>query len=347
MREASLLAQRFHARTLALSGEPARVVDEVGFDSGVWRGGFSASDDGLLAYHNVTGGVGGQFTWYDRAGRALEKIGDRSEAYVPQLSPDGRRIAFLIGDPSNDVWVQELDRGIRTRMTTQGGVAASPVWSADGTEILYVTQEQDGFTLLATPANGAGQRRVLYRQRERMELTDRSRDGRFLLYDHGDLGITDVRVLSLAGPPGAFPLVATPFVDRNGRFSPDGRWVAYTSRETGRDEVYVTSFPGASTRLQVSGGGGRTPRWRGDGRELYFVSGDGTLMAAAVDGTRSRFVVREVKPLFRVNIFDGPRTNLTAYDVSPDGQRFLVNSAGDVGEPRVALISSWLAELSR
>jgi eukaryotic-like serine/threonine-protein kinase len=291
VREASLLAQRFDPGTLTLSGEPARVADQVGLDLGVWRGTFSASDTGVLAYHTVARGVGGQFTWYDRAGRPPGKVGDRSEAYVPQLSPDARRLAFLVGDPSNDVWVQELDRGIRTRVTTQGAGVASPLWSADGADTLYVTQEQDGFSLVATAANGAGQRRVLYRQRERMEPTDRSRDGRFLLFDNGEVGVTDICVLPLAGPPKALPRIATPFVEHSGRFSPDGRWVAYSSRETGRDEVYVASFPGASTRVQISGGGGKTPRWRGDGRELYFVSADGTLMAAAVDGTGGRFVV--------------------------------------------------------
>ncbi len=346
VREASLLAQRFDPGTLTLSGEPGRVSDGVGFDSGVWRGTFSASENGVLAYH-VAGGVGGQFTWFDRAGRPLEKVAERSEAYVPGLSPDGRRLAFLMGDPSNDVWVQELDRGIRTRLTTQGGVVPSPVWSPDGTEILFVTQEPSEFTLSTTPVDGTGQRRVLHRSRERMEPTDRSRDGRFLLYDKGDVGMTDVWVLPLAEPSKAYPLVATPFVDGKGRFSPDGRWVTYTSGDTGRNEVYVTSFPGAGTRLQISGGGGKTPRWRADGRELYFVSGDADLMAAVVDGTGSRFVVKEVKTLFRVSLYNGPRTLLTAYDVSPDGQRFLINSAGDAGDLRVALVTNWPAELNR
>jgi serine/threonine protein kinase/Tol biopolymer transport system component len=347
VREASLLAQRFDAGTLTLAGEPTRVADEVGFDSGVWRGTFSASQNGLVAYHNIAGGVGGRFTWYDRFGRALETIGERSEAYAPELSPDARRLAFLVGDPSNDVWVQELDRGVRTRVTTQGAGVVSPLWSADGTEILYVTQQQDGFSLVATAANGAGQPRVLYQQRERMEPTDRSRDGRFLLFANGEVGVTRIFVLPLAGPHKPFPLTANPFVEHSGQFSPDGHWVAYSSRETGRDEVYVASFPGSGTRVQVSGGGGRTPRWRGDGRELYFVATDSTLMSAAVDGTGGRFVVREVKPLFRADLFTGPRTSLTAYDVTSDGQRFLVNSAADTGEPRVVLISNWLAELSR
>jgi len=347
VREASLLAQRFDPASLTPSGEPVRVADEVGFDSGVWRGTFSASENGILAYHAVGGGVGGQFAWFDRVGRPLGKVAERSEAYAPSLSPDGLRLAFLIGDPSNDVWAQELDRGVLTRVTTQGGVVPSPLWSPDGAEILNVTQEGNEFTLVATPTGGTGQGRVLHRAHERMEPTDRSRDGRFLLYDRGDVGMTDVWALPLAEPSKAFPLVATPFVERNGRFSPDGRWVAYTSRATGRDEVYVTSFPDASTRLQISGGGGKTPRWRGDGRELYFVSGDDGLMAAAVDGTGRRFGVREVKPLFRVNLYNGPRTNLTAYDVTSDGQRFLVNSAGEAGDPRVALVTNWLAELTR
>jgi Tol biopolymer transport system component len=346
VREASLLAQRFDPGTLTVSGEPVRVADGVGFEAGIWRGTFSASENGVLAYH-VAGGVGGQFTWFDRAGRPLQKVAERSEAYVPGLSPDGRRLAFLMGDPSNDVWVQELDRGIRTRLTTQGGVVPSPLWSPDGTEILFGTQEPNGFTLSTTPVDGTGQRRVLYRSRERMEPTGRSRDGRFLLYESGNVGMTDLWVLPLAEPAKASPLVATPFAEGKGQFSPNGRWVAYTSTETGRSEVYVASFPGAGTRLQISGGGGKTPRWRADGRELYFVSGDAELMEATVDGAGSRFAVKEVKSLFRVSLYNGPRTLLTAYDVSPDGQRFLINSASDAGDPRVALLTNWLAELNR
>jgi dipeptidyl aminopeptidase/acylaminoacyl peptidase len=180
-----------------------------------------------------------------------------------------------------------------------------------------------------------------------MEPTGRSRDGRFLLYESGNVGMTDLWVLPLAEPAKASPLVATPFAEGKGQFSPNGRWVAYTSTETGRSEVYVASFPGAGTRLQISGGGGKTPRWRADGRELYFVSGDAELMEATVDGAGSRFVVKEVKSLFRVSLYNGPRTLLTAYDVSPDGQRFLINSASDAGDPRVALLTNWLAELNR
>jgi hypothetical protein len=178
-------------------------------------------------------------------------------------------------------------------------------------------------------------------------VADWSPDGRYLLVDRGNIGATDIWVFPIAEPAKAFPLVQSQFLERSGQFSPDGRWVAYTSGHTGRDEVYVTSFPSGGARWQVSGGGGTQPRWRPDGRELYFVSADGDLTAAAVNASSPRFEVKDVRPLFRANMFTGPRFGLYGYDVSADGKRFLVNDAGEAGVSRVALVVNWTAELAK
>ena len=347
-RDTSLMAQRFDAGTMGLSGEPVRVADDVSFDYGTWRSVFSVSENGVLAYQLAQTGVGGQLTWLDTAGRTVGTVGERSEAYALRLSPDGRRASVLFGDPNNDIWIYDLPRGVRTRQTTDAQVTGSPVWSPDGSEILYVSQRELGEFVLSTIASdGAGASRILHRSKERIEPSDWSRDGRYVLCDKGNIGATDIWVYPLSEPDKAYPLVQTPFFDLNGQFSPDGRWVAYRSVESGRNEIYVTPFPRGGARWQVSAGGATQPRWSRDGRTLYFWSTGQELIAASVDGTGSRFEVQNTRALFPVNISLGPRVGIIGYDVSPDGGRFLVNSAGDVGAPRLALVVNWMAELPK
>jgi serine/threonine protein kinase/Tol biopolymer transport system component len=349
VRDTSLLAFPFDVRRMTVGPEGRRVTDDVNFDFGVWRGGFTASDDGVLAYQIAQAGVGGQLTWSDSSGRRLSTVGEKSEAYSPQLSRDGRRALVVLGDPNNDIWVYELERGVRTRLTTAAQVQVSPVWSPDDAEILYCSQRLSGesaeFVLATLASDGAGEKRVRYRSKERIEPSDWSRDGRYLIVDRGNIGAQDVWVVPLSEPDKAFPLVQSQFSERGGQFSPDGRWVAYQSLQTSRNEIYVTAFPQGKGRWQISAGGGTQPRWSPDGRELYFVSAEDDLMVATVDGSGTRFEVKDVKPLFRVNLFRGPRAGLHSYAVSPDGKRFLINDAGEAGVPRVALVTNWTAGL--
>jgi Tol biopolymer transport system component/predicted Ser/Thr protein kinase len=349
VRDTSLMALPFDAKRAEISGQAVRVADNVNFDFGVWRGTFTASENGALAYQFARKGGGGRLTWVDPSGRRVAPVAERSVAHSPELSPDGRRASVVMGDPNNDVWVYELDRGVQTRLTTNVQAQIAPVWSPDGSEIVFVQALQGGmdYVLSTVAADGAGKQKDVYRSKERLEVSDWSRDGRYLLVDRGDIGATDIWVLPVADPAKGFPLVQSAFLERSGQFSPDGRWVAYTSAHTGRDEVYVTSFPSGGARWQVSGSGGTQPRWKPDGRELYFVSADDDLTAAAVDGSGPRFVVRDVRPLFRVNMFSGPRFGMYGYDVSTDGKRFLVNDAGEAGQPRVALVTNWAAGLTR
>jgi dipeptidyl aminopeptidase/acylaminoacyl peptidase len=187
---------------------------------------------------------------------------------------------------------------------------------------------------------------VIYKSTVRIEPTDWSHDGRYVLLDKGTIGATDIWVVPLADPDKAFSLVASPALDGNGQFSPDGRWVAYMSQQSGRFEVYVTAFPGGGARWQVSANSGAQPRWSTDGQTLYFVSLSGQLMAASVDGKSSQFTVKDVKPLFPVNLFVGPRIS-TGYDVAADGKRFLINSAGEAEVQRVVLVANWPSEIQK
>ncbi|HEV8230859.1 MAG TPA: protein kinase [Thermoanaerobaculia bacterium] len=347
VRERSLMAIPFDAKRIEISGQPVRVADDANFDSGVWRGTFAASENGVLGYQIAREGGGGRLTWLDFSGRHLAPVAEKSPAYSPEMSPDGRRASVVMGDPNNDVWVYELDRGVQTRLTTDAEAQIAPVWSPDGSQIVFVQGLGGGsdFLLVTIAADGAGRQKEIYRSKERLEVSDWSRDGRYLLVDRGNIGASDIWAFPIADPAKAFPLVQSPFLEHSGQFSPDGKWVAYVSQHTGRDEVYVASFPSGGTRWQVSGSGGTQPRWSADGRELYFVSSSDDLTATAVDGSGPRFVVKDVRPLFRVNMYTGPRSGMYGYDVAPDGKRFLVNDAGEAGQARVALVVNWTAEL--
>ena len=351
VRDANLMAAPFDARRLSVTGQSVRIASNVNFDYGTWRGVFSASQNGVLAYQVQRDSAGGQLTWIDMSGHPLSTVGERTEAYALRLSPDNRRASLILGDPNNDIWIYELERGVRTRLTTDAQVILSPVWSRDSSEILFVTGEslqkpEVEYVMATIPANGAGQKKVIYKSPVRIEPTDWSPDGRYVLVDKGTIGATDIWVVPLASPEKAFPLVASPVLDGNGQFSPDGRWVAYCSQQSGRFEVYVTSFPGGGARWQVSANTGAQPRWSADGQTLYFLSLTGQLMAASVDGKGAQFTVKEAKPMFPVNVFIGPRISW-GYDVAADGKRFLINSAGEAEAPRVVLLANWPSEIQK
>jgi serine/threonine protein kinase len=351
VRDANLMAAPFDASRLSVTGESVRIANDVNFDYGTWRGVFTASQNGVLVYQVQRESAGGQLTWLDMSGRPLSTVGERTEAYALRMSPDNRRASVIVGDPNNDIWIYELERGVRTRLTTDAQVIMSPVWSRDSSQVLFVTgeslQKADVDYVMGTlPANGAGERRVIYKSPVRIEPTDWSPDGRYVLVDKGTIGATDIWVVPIASPDKGFPLVASPALDGNGQFSPDGRWVAYMSQQSGRFEVYVTAFPGGGARWQVSANSGGEPRWSTDGQTLYFVTLSGQLMAASVDGSSSQFTVKDVKPLFPVNLFVGPRISW-GFDVAADGKRFLINSAGEAEVPRLVLVTNWTPETAK
>ena len=344
VRENSLTAMPFDEDRASVSPPGVSVANDANFDSGVWRGVFTASRTGLLAYQLAREGSGGQLTWYDMTGHPTGTVGERGESYAMRLSPDGRRASVIQGDPNNDIWIYELERGVRARLTTDAQVLPSPIWSTDGSEILFVvgnpTPEKPDYVLARVPSFGAGEKKIILRSPIRMESTDWSRDGRYVLFDRGNIGSTDIWAVELAKPDKPFPLVQTPFLDTTGLFSPDGRWVAYVSMQTGSFEVYVTAFPAGGAPYQVSASGGRLPLWSADGRTLYFIGDRDELMAAEVDGSGARFEIRTPKPMFPLPVFVGPRL-ASAYAITPDGKRILANAAPDVAASRIAFVTNW------
>jgi eukaryotic-like serine/threonine-protein kinase len=347
VRETTLMAQPFDPDKLRLTGEPLRVVDGVSYDSGTWRSVITASQNGRICFEPSLEGTGGQLTWVDRSGKTLRTVGERSESFWLRLSPDGKRLAILSGDPTNDLWIYELGRDIKTRATIGAQITSAPVWSPDSRSLAFSTTGTSSYSLWIKQADAPGNGQKVFEDKEGFYPTDWSLDGRYLLYDKGNLGETHVWALGLGGDNKPFPIANTPFWEGTGTFSPDGRWVAFVSHESGRGEVYVTPFPAVGVKWQISSKGGTQPHWRRDGKELFYISPEGDLMAAQVKGAEGRLQVQDVNPLFRVNLLTGPRSEYYAYDASADGQSFLINRSGEAESPPITLVVHWTAELKK
>jgi Tol biopolymer transport system component len=246
---------------------------------------------------------------------------------------------------TNDIWLVDLARGIPSRLTFDPASDTFPVWSPDGSRVVFSSQKEGLSNLYQKLSSGAGQDELLFKSDDLKLLNDWSPDGRYILYQTLGQVDFDLWVLPLFEERKPAPYLQTDFVERSGRFSPDGRWVAYVSTASGKAEVFVRSFPDQGGQWQISNGGGDQPRWRRDGRELFYISADGKLMATEVNGGSGTFEFGIPKPLFelRVNF-----VNASPYDVAADGQRFLVASLVEQDvTPPVTVVLNWAAGLKR
>ena len=355
IQQGKLLVRRLDLGRGELIGDPETVADDVGTD-GNNIGGFSVSADGRVAYRS--GGSGSsQLTWLDRSGKPAGKPldPDTNSLVAAEISPDGRRVAVDRTVQSNrDVWLIDLLRGGMTRFTFDAATDGYPVWSADGIQIAFESSRKGNFDIYIKPSNGSGLEQPLLEAPGSQWPNDFSKDGKFLLYfDASNSG--DLMVLPMSGanegPAGRsnqdstgnerkpIPVATTTFVERTGAFSPDGRWVAYDTNESGKFEVVVQAFPNPNGKWQVSTGGGEYPRWRADGKELYFVA-DGKLMAAAIHVSGTSIDAATPTPLFPLRI-NNSATGRQQYAVSRDG-RFLVNQQTEASTVTpITLILNW------
>ena len=353
VRQNTLMAQPFDAARLEPTGEAVPVVQDVRMDERFSLGVFSASQNGILAYQTGKEESQAQLFWFDRSGKRLGTVGG-PENYYPgflNLSPKGTRVAVGILDAAglSDVWLLDLERGIRSKFTLDPGDDSHAVWSPDGSQIVYASRASGmKFTLLRKATTSAGiVEPLLSTTAGDFSSSGWSPDGEFILYTSQPLGgKNDLLALPLDGDRTPRPVVQTEHDEGDGRFSPDGRWIAYVSDASGRFEVYVTPFPGPGGTQQVSASGGTEPRWRADGKELFYFASDNRLMAVEITTEGETFEVGQGAPLFQTRESWLPGSGVR-YDVSQDGQRFLVFVPQD--EPsasNISLIVNWPAELS-
>jgi Tol biopolymer transport system component len=327
-RQGALYDQPFDSISRELVGNAVTMAERVAVDSSVYRLALSASSVGSIAYRRSEVGQR-QFKWFDREGKVVGRAGDPFESSLsPAMSPDGRSIAFQSSVNDNqDIWLLDLTSGNRTRFTFDPGIDFAPLWSPDGSRILFSSNRSGPFDLYERPSSGAGAETLALKSVLNKFAVDWSADGRYVLYSSDDPESSyDIWALRMDGDAEPFPVVRTAFQERDGQFSPDGRWIAYQSNDSGRWEVYVQPVRDAAARRQVSQDGGEQVRWRGDGEELFYLALDGKLMAVPLrlDSMAAAVEIGTPEILFASRM--GRVSNRAQYIVSPDGSRFLMSS---------------------
>jgi eukaryotic-like serine/threonine-protein kinase len=355
-RGGNLLAQRFDPERLQVAGEPTVLARDIFYARAVNFVGFSASQVGILTYTSPPARTS-KLTWLDRSGKEIETVTDPGRYAFNHLSPDGKRVAVVRLDPASsvgDVWIHEMGRKGATRFTFQP-MLYWMAWSPDGSRIALSGSLKGNFDLYERAAGGEGSETLLARFDSYFWAmpTDWSPDGRYLAFTRIDPKTAwDLWVLPLFGDRKPVLFLKTPFSETSGRFSPDGRLMAYMSNESGRSEVQVRPFPGPGGRWAVSTGGGGRPRWRRDGREIFYLAPDAKLMSVDIRGDSVNPEFGPPRPLFDLPkvVVDWAFAESASfdYDVGPDGQRFLVNLPVGANEPRpITLVLNWTAELER
>jgi eukaryotic-like serine/threonine-protein kinase len=360
--QTALMAQKFDPATATLSGDPLPVADHVQYDASVWRTTFSASDEGTLITVSGAASEGSDLLWIDRSGKDLGKaVADRG-GYTNggmRLAPDGIRLAILVGQPKSDIWIFDLPHGSRTRLTFDPANHLQPSWSPDGKRIAFVSLSgsriSEGSTLHARSANGGGQDELLLGSEiGAMPITlswpQWSSDGKYLVYQKssGPSG-GSVWAVPTSGDKKPFPIVQPQTKQGTiiySRLSPDGKWLAYSSTESGREEVYVTPFPSGNGRWQVSQNGGTTPAWRADSKELYYAEFSNTqtqMFAMDVVAEGNQFEIRNYRRLFPVNHISASSN----FEVTPDGRRFLIIVQPEAEAAPMNLTLNWTVGLHR
>jgi Tol biopolymer transport system component len=348
LRDKTLVAQPFDRRRYVLSGEPHTLSDEVLYFPGVDRAVFSVSSGEVLVTQTGKGGSISQLTWFDRIGKLAGTVGMPGTYGNVRLSPEGRRVAADQTDPDGrniDVWVHELARGATTRLTFDPALDQTPVWSPDGRQILFASTRRVGFRLYLKNADGSGPEEEVADLGGGVQVHawDWSRDGKNVLVRKGN------ELWYLSWPERvAKPLLQAKWTVRNAQFSPDGRWMAYASNETGSMEIYVSPFPSVNGKWQVSSAGGQEPRWRQDGKELFYLSAEGKMMAAAVTAGAS-FEAGSPVALFQTHRRQPvSASDVFSYDVSGDGQRFLIiTKVDETTAAPLSILLNWASEMEK
>jgi len=343
--EKTLLAQRFDSKRLMLIGEPTAVLTDLEYEPQIQRAVYAVTDSGLLVSQTGRGVALSQPTWFDRKGNAESTVGEPNVYGNISIALNGKSAAADKTDMASlntDVWTVDLLRQSSKRLTFEPSADATPIWSPDASRLVFGSNRGATFDMYMKNSDGSQEEKDFVHGDRDSVPNDWSRDGKHILYSEG----SDLWLVALPEMRSRMFLKA-PSVLRNGQFSPDGKWVAYASNETGKWEVYVTSFPDARGKWQVSSGGGEQPRWRGDGKELFYLSSDDKMMAVPVT-TNGNFDAGSPLMLFQTN----PRQPISfndqfVYDVTRDGQRFLIiTQEKQVETAPMSVVLNWAAKLN-
>ena len=352
VRQGTLMGQGFDADRRALSGEPFRVAENVrlvAVPGSTFTGAaaFSVSDSGVLVYRTGAGISAQRSVWYDRAGRQLEPINQSGDSRYPVLSRDESRIVVQRQDAAgSDIWVIDLTRGANSRLTFNPTNESFPIWSPDGTRIVYASNQSGKQALYQKASTGSGSEELLLKSDQDNYPLDWSPDGRFILFrSDGPKTGQDIWVLPMTGERKPIPFLQTPFLENGARFSPDGKRVAYFSNESGTVQVFVQPFPATGGKWQVSVNGGTSLAWGRDGKELFFVTTDNRLVSVDVE-SGAEFRAGVPKPLFQVPGLATTTTGLKL-GVTRDGKRFLLVTTGGAMESPITVLLNWTAALQK
>ncbi|HXO44563.1 MAG TPA: protein kinase [Candidatus Cybelea sp.] len=351
LRDGALMTQLFDPRKLELRGEPDTVTDRIGFFYSF--GFFSASTNGVLVYRTGVGGAS-RLTLFDRQGNVRGAGGEQGNYYGLALSPDGTRAAVSRIEQNGSLWLVDLSRGTSSRFTLDDSDAVFGTWSPDGSRVIFASSRSGVYDLYQKQASDVNGEELVLKSSDSKYPTSWSRDGRFLLYMVLDPATAKyaLSVLPFEGDRKPFPFLRTEFNNYDGQFSPDGRRVAYVSDESGREEVYVRTFspdpaetvPDLGGKWLISTGGGSQPRWRGDGKELYYLAPDLKLMAVEIT-TNPSFRAGVPKPLFQAPQLNAVSIVSHSWDLTPDGKLFLFAAPADQGSAPFDVLLNWQAAL--
>jgi Tol biopolymer transport system component len=351
LRDDTLLAQPFDLRKLAFLGEAVPVAEHVMSIGAQRRGVFSVSQRSILAYQSGASGGSRQLCWVDRAGKRLGTLGEPSDMNNVVLSPDGKRAMVCLFDASNrtfDLWLYDVARGLRTRFTFENSRTILPgIWSPDGFAIAFEAFRDGKYGMYRKAADLSGSEELLVTDNHAPNPTGWTPDGKTIVFGNsaGAGAGSSVFGLPLAGERKPFPMLPGAISPGGASVSPDGRWLAYTSFESQRSEVYAIPYPGPGGKVQISANGGSQNRWRSDGKEIYYIGLDGRMMTAEVNATGASLEVGRIEALFG-GLLAGP--NSISYDVAPGGQRFLVSFQIQQPAPQpLTLVQNWTAGLKK
>jgi serine/threonine protein kinase len=353
IRENTLMALPFDAGNLKIAGEVFPVADGVSSLSAASVGfaAITVSENGVLLF--ATGGSS-QIVWFDRAGMRLSSVGASASGWEPSISPDQKALAFRgQTGATSDIWLRDLVRGADSRLTSNTSRNLDPFWSPKGDRVLFSSNRGGSFNLYQRAVGGSSEDESLV-SNPNIKVPDQwTRDGRFVVYTESDPKTKwDLWVLSMSGDERKpIQFLHSQFNELYGQLSPDNRWMAYTSDESGQREVYVRRFPEGDSQVRISTAGGEQPRWRGDGKELFFVSLDGKITCVPMNvapGPKRAIGVGAPVPLFETQILEGSGHVAFQYDVTADGKRFVVATASAAASATpLTVVVNWSAGLKK